>query len=68
MELEWISPQQAAEKWNVKVRQVQLWCSQGKIDGVARLGRQWLIPKDAPRPLDGRTLAAIQRKKKETER
>lgn len=60
MEFEWLSPSQVAEKWGVKERQVQLLCSQGKIEGVRRLGRSWLIPMDAEKPIDGRTLAAKQ--------
>jgi excisionase family DNA binding protein len=55
MELDWITPQQAAEKWGITDRRVQALCSNGKIDGAVRLGRGWLIPKDTPKPLDGRT-------------
>ena len=55
MELDWIMPQQAAERWGITERQVQSLCSQGKIKGVVRLGHAWLIPKDAQKPIDGRT-------------
>jgi hypothetical protein len=58
MDLDWISPAQAAEKWGITIRQVQYLCSRKKIEGLARLGHAWLIPKDAPKPLDGRTKAA----------
>ena len=58
MELEWMSPEQAAEIWGVNKRQVQSLCSQGKVDGVVRLGRSWLIPKNTKKPIDGRTKAA----------
>ena len=54
MELEWISPQQAADKWGVSARRVQALCINGQIYGVQRMGRVWLIPKDAPKPADGR--------------
>ena len=54
MELEWISPQQAADKWGVSARRVQALCINGQIDGVQRIGRVWLIPRDAPKPADGR--------------
>jgi hypothetical protein len=54
MVLEWISPQQAADKWGVSARRVQALCINGQIDGVQRMGRVWLIPKDAPKPTDGR--------------
>jgi hypothetical protein len=64
MELNLMSSRQAAEKWGITDRQVQSLCYHGKIKGTARLGRAWLIPKDAPRPLDGRTKAAKQQKNK----
>ena len=64
MDLEWISAQQASELWGITKRQVQSLCSQGKVLGVKRLGNAWLIPKDAPRPTDGRTKAAREAKSK----
>ena len=60
MELNFMSARQAAEKWNITDRQVQSLCSQGKIKEATRLGREWLIPKDTPRPIDGRTKSAKQ--------
>jgi len=62
MEMDWITPQQASEKWGITDRQVQSLCSNGKISGAIRISKIWLIPKDAPRPLDGRTKAAKQQK------
>ena len=63
MELEWMSPEQAAKIWGVKKRQVQLLCSQGRIKDVVKLGRSWLIPKNANKPIDGRTKTAKEKKK-----
>ena len=63
MELNLMSSKQAAEKWEITDRQVQSLCLQGKIKDATKLGREWLIPKDAPKPIDGRTKAAKQRKK-----
>jgi hypothetical protein len=63
MELDWITPLQASEQWDITERQVQAMCKKGKIPGVIRLSKVWLIPKDAPRPLDGRTKAAKQDKR-----
>ena len=54
MELDWITPQQAAEKWGITVRRVQALCANGQIDNIVKLGRVWLIPKNAPKPTDGR--------------
>ena len=54
MDFNWITPEEAAQKWGIKSRQVQALCSKGKIPGVIRVSRAWLIPKDAEKPLDGR--------------
>ena len=54
MELDWITPKQAAEKWGISDRRVQYLCANGQIEGVVRLGLGWLIPKSASKPQDGR--------------
>ena len=63
MGLEWMSPEQAAEIWGVNKRQVQSLCAQGKVKGIVKLGRSWLIPKNTEKPIDGRTKLAKQQKK-----
>ena len=62
MDLDWITPQQAAQLWNITDRRVQALCANGQITDAVRLGRGWLIPKDTPKPADGRTKAAKQLK------
>ena len=54
MELDWITPLEASEKWGITERQVQSLCAQGKVSGAIRLSKLWLIPKDAIKPADGR--------------
>jgi len=61
-QLDWISPKQAAQKWGITLRHVQFLCFHGKIKGVVRMGKMWLIPQDALKPIDGRTLAAKHQK------
>ena len=61
MEIEWITPKQAAEKWSITERRVEALCANGQIDGVIRMSRIWLIPKNASKPIDGRTKAARQK-------
>ncbi len=51
----YISVLQAAEQWGVSDRRVRILCQQGKIDGVIRNGRSWLIPAGSEKPIDGRT-------------
>ena len=63
MELEWLTPLQVAEKWGITERQVQALCLQDKVFGAVKVSKVWLIPKDAEKPVDGRTKAAKANKK-----
>lgn len=58
MDIEWLTPEEAGTLWGIKARRVQALCANGKIHGVVRKGRMWLIPKSAPKPVDGRTKIA----------
>jgi len=54
--MDYISAKDAAEKWNITIRQVQKLCAAGRVEGAQRLGngKVWIIPKDAEKPSDGR--------------
>lgn len=52
--MEFMTIQEAAEKWNLSVRRVQAICVEGKIPGTIKFGRSWAIPKDAEKPIDKR--------------
>lgn len=43
-----------SELWGISPRRIQVLCSQGKIPGAIRFGRDWMIPINAERPKDGR--------------
>jgi len=60
--MEYMTTKQAAEKWNMIIRQVQAACESGRVESAIRTGHMWLIHKDAPKPIDGRTKAAKQNK------
>jgi len=62
MDINWITPQDAAKTWGITERRVQSPCVDGKIVGAVKLGRVWLIPKGATKPPDGRTKSAKQSK------
>ena len=51
--MEYISCAQAAAKWSISERRVQKLCETGRISGVVKFSRVWLIPKDAKNPLMG---------------
>ena len=57
--LEYISAPEAAKKWGISERRVQKLCEEKRIPGVAKFSRMmagvWLIPKNAEKPIDGRT-------------
>ncbi len=50
----YLSIEETAKKWGLKPRSVRSMCAEGKIQGAAKLGRAWAIPKDAERPKDRR--------------
>ncbi len=56
--MEYMGIEEASNKWGLSKRFVQILCLNGRIEGATRLGRAWMIPKDAKRPADGRTKAA----------
>ena len=58
VKMDYISIDEAAKKWGLSKRFVQLLCSNGRIEGATHLGRAWMIPHDAKKPIDGRTKAA----------
>ena len=51
---DYVTIKEIAEKWEITTRMVQKMCSEGRIPGASKFGRDWAIPKDAERPSDGR--------------
>lgn len=56
----YMTASQAANKWNVSQRRVQILCSQNRINGVFKLGENWAIPDNAEKPSDQRRKAGGQ--------
>jgi len=52
--MDFMTVKQASEKWNTHIRVIQELCKNGRIEGASRVGRDWLIPKDAKKPADMR--------------
>lgn len=61
---EYMTVQEAAIKWNISERRIQILCSENRIEGVVRLSRVWLIPKDAQKPADARLKTNVDKKLK----
>jgi len=52
--MNFLSVKQAAKKWGITPRRVQVLCEQGRIDGAQRVGNVWTIPEIAMKPEDAR--------------
>lgn len=46
----YITGQEAAEKWGITERQVQILCKANRIVGATRMSRIWIIPENAEKP------------------
>lgn len=54
--LSFISAKEAAEKWNISQRRVSVLCSENRINGAMMVGNMWIIPSNAEKPIDKRTV------------
>ena len=50
----YLTVKEVAKKWGVSPKWVQVLCVEGRIEGAAKLGREWAIPVEAERPEDKR--------------
>ncbi len=50
----YITVQEAAEKWGVTPRQVQILCKGNRIVGATRISRIWIIPEEAEKPTNNK--------------
>ena len=55
---DYITIAEASERWRISQRQVQHLCTLGSVNGAVKFGRAWMIPRNAKKPVDGRTKAA----------
>jgi Fic family protein len=49
-----MSSVEASEKWKISDRRIRVLCSEGRIEGALKIGRNWSIPADAVKPADAR--------------
>lgn len=59
--MEYSNIAEISQKWGITPRRLQTLCAAGKIKGAVRFGKAWMIPKDAEKPLDGRTKVAKEK-------
>ena len=60
--MEYMSISEAATKWNVSNRRIQVLCAESRIPGACRIGNIWAIPKSAEKPQDARIRSGKYRK------
>ena len=61
--MSYISISEAAAKWKISNRRIQVLCVQNRIPGACRIGNMWVIPKDAQKRTDARAKSGKSRKK-----
>lgn len=52
--MEYMTLKEVGEKWKISPRQINYYCSDGRIPGAEKIGWVWLIPKEAEKPKDKR--------------
>ncbi len=46
--------QEASKKWGISERRIQILCSEERVPDLMKVGRMWLIPRNAEKPVDKR--------------
>lgn len=64
MEREFISIKEVAEKWNISLRQMQMYCKDNRIPGAKKIGNSWVVPVAVQRPENIRNLTGEERLQK----
>ena len=49
--MHYISVSEASKKWNISVRSVRNYCAEGRVNGAILVGKSWLIPEGAEKPI-----------------
>lgn len=52
--MEYLTTVEMSKKWNITPRRIGVLCSEGRIDGVIKKGKTWLIPANSQKPSDAR--------------
>lgn len=58
--MEYISAREAAYKWGISQRRVAVLCSENRIAEATMVGNMWIIPSNAEKPIDARSLRYIE--------
>lgn len=58
--MEYLTAKEVGVKWGITARMVNYHCTSGRISGAIKKGDLWLIPADAEKPTDGRSIKKKQ--------
>lgn len=58
--MDFISAREAADKWGISQRRVAVLCSENRIADATMIGNMWIIPCNAEKPVDARTLRYVE--------
>ena len=58
--MEFMSAREAAHKWGISQRRVAVLCSENRIAEATMVGNMWIIPGNAEKPIDARSLRCIE--------
>lgn len=59
--LDYISAREAADKWGISQRRVEILCAESRIPYATMVGNMWIIPASADKPSDARKVRCIGR-------
>ena len=65
--MNYISTKEAAEKWGICRRRIQVLCANDRIPGASQVGNTWIIPETAEKPKDKRITSGKYIKKQNEE-
>ena len=51
---EYMTVQEASKKWGISERRIQILCSEERVPDLMKVGRMWLITRNAEKPVDKR--------------
>ncbi len=60
--MDYMTLKETSKKWDVSIRQINYYCSAGRIPGAVKMAKIWLVPKDAEKPMDMRTKRGREQK------
>lgn len=57
--MDYMSAREAADKWGISQRRVAVLCSEQRIEAATMIGNMWIIPSNAEKPSDARSLRYV---------